>query len=339
VHPEELIRHAKDAAKEVTQDAIESIHQKISPKALIREAREAVAETAQEVGTGISQAARGASMTLMESIKENPVPAAIAGLGLGWLYMSARRQSGATFTGAVHPVGGRQAYGGAPQGYSAGQYYPPSDGTNQGGTLGQIQDRAGQVVDRVQDKVGQVAGQAKDAASHVADRVGSAASQVSDTLSDVAGQVQERAGDMVEQVQSGARQLGDQAQDTTQWAVGEFNWALDRSPLAVAAVAAALGVAVGMIVPETRKERQMMGPARDELIDRAQDAVQDLGQKAQSIATEVVNTVTEEAKNQGIVDHVQGAGQGLVEKVQNVASEAVDAAKEEAVHQGLSMTP
>jgi len=251
--------------------------------------------------------------------------------------MSARRQSGAAISGAVHPVDGRQSYGGG-AGYSGSQISAPGNGSNHGGTLGQIQDRAGQVVDRVQDKVGQVAGQAKDAASQVADRVGTAASQVSDRVTDMAGQVQDRAGDMVDQVQSGVRQLGDQAQDTTQWAVGEFNWALDRSPLAVAAVAAALGVAVGMIVPETRKERQIMGPTRDQLIDRAQDAVQDLGQKAQSIATEVVNTVTEEAKNQGIVDHVQGAGQGLVEKVQNVASEAVDAAKEEAAHQGLSMS-
>ena len=37
--------------------------------------------------------AQEAGSTIVETVRANPVPAALTGIGLGWLYMSARRQS------------------------------------------------------------------------------------------------------------------------------------------------------------------------------------------------------------------------------------------------------
>jgi ElaB/YqjD/DUF883 family membrane-anchored ribosome-binding protein len=47
---------------------------------------------------------------------------------------------------------------------------------------------------------------------------------------------------------------------------------MQRNPLVVGAVAAAVGVAVGLALPETGRENRLMGEARDGLIDKAQDA-------------------------------------------------------------------
>ena len=43
-------------------------------------------------------------------------------------------------------------------------------------------------------------------------------------------------------------------------------------PLAVGAAAAVLGATLGMVVPETEKENELMGEARDTAVERAQQA-------------------------------------------------------------------
>jgi ElaB/YqjD/DUF883 family membrane-anchored ribosome-binding protein len=61
---------------------------------------------------------------------------------------------------------------------------------------------------------------------------------------------------------------------------------MQRNPLVVGAVAAAVGVAVGLSLPETERENRLMGEARDGLLEKAQDAAQS-----------AVDTVKEKVEN------------------------------------------
>jgi len=78
LNPQHLKEQVKDQVREQFQEA----------KATVREATIGKAEDmARNVGNTIDEARYG----LMETIRQNPVPAALVGLGLGWLFMN--RQS------------------------------------------------------------------------------------------------------------------------------------------------------------------------------------------------------------------------------------------------------
>jgi ElaB/YqjD/DUF883 family membrane-anchored ribosome-binding protein len=59
---------------------------------------------------------------------------------------------------------------------------------------------------------------------------------------------------------------------------------MQRNPLAVGAVAAAVGVAVGLALPETERENRLMGDTKDGLIEKAQDAAQNAVDKVKEKA-------------------------------------------------------
>ena len=58
---------------------------------------------------------------------------------------------------------------------------------------------------------------------------------------------------------------------------------IEENPIALGLVALALGGAAALAIPETRKEHQVMGEARDALIETAQAKGQDVVEKAQNV--------------------------------------------------------
>jgi hypothetical protein len=67
---------------------------------------------------------------------------------------------------------------------------------------------------------------------------------------------------------------------------------VQENPLLVGAGALMLGAAFGLAVPETDAENELMGPARDNMVDRARDMARDAASQVQ----EAASTVTEAAK-------------------------------------------
>lgn len=73
---------------------------------------------------------------------------------------------------------------------------------------------------------------------------------------------------------------------------------MSRNPLVVGALAAAMGVAVGLALPETQRENRLMGEARDNLVERAQGAAQGAVEKAKQVAVEATRDAAGEAAKQ-----------------------------------------
>ena len=61
---------------------------------------------------------------------------------------------------------------------------------------------------------------------------------------------------------------------------------MERNPLAVGAVAMAVGVAVGLALPETRREQHLMGDARDRVVGNTR-----------AMANQAVDRATEAARS------------------------------------------
>jgi gas vesicle protein len=109
---------------------------------------------------------------------------------------------------------------------------------------------------------------------------------------------------------------------------------MDDNPLVLAAGAAILGLAIGLLVPETERENQLMGPSRDNLVDRAQSTAQRVKEAAVDATNEVREVVREEAASrapeikEAIKDAAATVGASVKESAGRVKEEAKQAAKE-----------
>src|SRR5829696_2482459 len=129
---------------------------------------------------------------------------------------------------------------------------------------------------------GQAVGRARD-------RAGETATQVQDKAGQVATQAQDKAGQVATQAQDRVSSLGEQARYQAQRASGGFQRVLRENSLAVGALGVGVGAAVGLAIPETAKEHEVMGEARDTFVEKAQEKAQDAQEWVQ-----------QEAENQGL---------------------------------------
>ena len=79
-------------------------------------------------------------------------------------------------------------------------------------------------------------------------------------------------GDRMQSAKERASQLGSSARQQLDRARGGWDSMLNEHPLALGAVGLAIGAVCAAMAPRTAKEDQLMGQARDELLDKAKQA-------------------------------------------------------------------
>ena len=123
-------------------------------------------------------------------------------------------------------------------------------------------------------------------------------------VQDTAGQVASTAQQLSSQVADQAQQLGTQVQQQAQQATGWLQHTFEENPLLIGAVAVAAGLAIGMAIPGTPQENQLMGQTRDQLVQKAQHVAQDTVHKVQAVTQETthaaLHAASQEAHNQGL---------------------------------------
>lgn len=145
------------------------------------------------------------------SVKNNPLPVALVGIGLAWLMAAGRR----------------------PEDYSTA-----------------FQVRASATVESAKQSLAQTAQNVRDRASSV----------------------------------------GESARQQMERAKGGMDYMLREQPLAVGAIGLAVGAIVAAVAPRTRKEDELMGEARDRLVERATEIGKDkLEELKTSAKTSTVN--------------------------------------------------
>jgi hypothetical protein len=175
-------------------------------------------ETVQEAGSGV-----------IETIKRNPIPAAMAGIGIGWLVLN--RQSGQSSRSSWSRQGswareGSYGFDRSTSGYGFSGDPLQTNGGSNGQSLG---DRAGQVTDTIGNKAQEAGNAVGDAASTVKQTAGEAVSTVGETASQAANTVGQTAGQAANTVGQTASQAASQAQQ-----------ALQSNPIAFGAIALAV---------------------------------------------------------------------------------------------------
>lgn len=177
-------------------------------------------------------------------------------------------------------------------------------------------------------------GESWQSGSGIRGRVGSTVSGVKDSVSEATSSVAERAGEFKERAGERIGELGGEARRQTRRIKINLQHATEENPLALAMGAAVVGLALGMLLPGTRREDELMGSSRDQLVDRAErtaERVKDAAVEAGRDLKETVRTEIEEHKPE-VKQVVQEAGQTVKEQVKEsakrVKKEAKDAARE-----------
>lgn len=236
------------------------IGERLDPGHVADQAREKVREaTIGRVEDAVESAgdtARGMSEMLMDTIKNNPIPTAMAGIGLAWLWRNRSDGHGGERQTSRH-LYGRDRYGSDP--YGTGRYRAEEQG-GLGGALEGAREGAQHGVQQAGERVGQTAGQVVEGA-------------------------QEMAGSVAYGAQQTAGQLGSQAQRI-----------MHEMPLAVGLVALGAGAIVGALVPDTRIEEEILAEPGSRVLEAAGETASQAGEKAQRAAEKATEAAREEVK-------------------------------------------
>jgi ElaB/YqjD/DUF883 family membrane-anchored ribosome-binding protein len=168
----------------------------------------------------------------------------------------------------------------------------------------------------------------------IADRADDVRHAIGNAVDSATENVSERAGEVGSGARERARELGHRAQEQTRRARGGMERLMAENPLAVAAGVAVLGLAAGLLVPETERERNTLGPVRDDLAERAQTTASRIKDAAVEAGHDVKDAVQEEIKFRApelkstLSDAAQTVTQQVKESAGRVKEEAKQAAKQ-----------
>jgi ElaB/YqjD/DUF883 family membrane-anchored ribosome-binding protein len=159
------------------------------------------------------------------------------------------------------------------------------------------------------------------------DRAGS----MRDTVAGAASQAGERAGELKERVQERAGELGSSARERARDARGGFERMMEENPHMIAAGAAVIGLALGMLVPESEKERRVLGSTRDQLVDRVQETASRVKEAAVEAGREVQETLRDEVNQRGgdVKSTLKEAATTVKEQIKESAGRVAKEAKQE----------
>ncbi len=244
---------------------LNAIERKLSPKQIMDQA----VDTMRELASDQSRVA--------QVVRDNPIPLALIGLGVGWLAVSGAmgRRSSAE-VGSYESMEGVSPAWGTEEGYG----YAPGVESPTYGTAGASTEYASSGSSSGSDlrsRAGQVAGQARERASEIADRTRGRVSQWT------------------------ARARGQASQATYR-----TREAYNDHPLTMGLVAALVGAAVGAILPRSRPATETLGSAASDVMRQARQAGSEMMDKAGRVAERAVQA----AKEEGSRAYDQEAGSG-----------------------------
>ncbi len=232
---------------------LQAIERKLDPRQLMNQA----VDTMRELTSGESR--------IGAIVRDNPVPVAVVGLGLGWLALAAAlgRRGAEEPAEPVEGASAAPGWAGAEPGYASAAGVG-SSGYGAEGSQGLAP--MGEAAQGMRERAGQMARGAREGLQRASDVTRRRVSEWGRTA-------------------GGA--MGDAADRT---------WGLYQDhPLTMAMAAMAMGAAIGAILPRTRAEGQLMGGSMRSVARQARETGNELVERAGQVARKALRT----ARRQG----------------------------------------
>lgn len=304
-----------EKTREEMSDTLDAIQKKLSPGKIVDDVLKHFQKGSGN-GSGFGSV-DGFTHQLTESVRNNPLPVALVGIGLGWLMMSKNNQSSHT------PYRGN---GSQPQSHSYDTTlgyratYPETGRQNPAGagSHSSAQQNIGDAAEAARDKV-------EEGVRHAQHKAGEAAEAVKDRVSHGVDQVRHKAGEVSESVQHQVSQGVDQVKH-------QYNHLLHEQPLVLIGMGFAIGAALGAGLPSTRRENQLMGETSDNVKAQAKALGKEQMEKAEAVAGAAVTAAQEQAKEEDlnkVSDNVKEKADEVKDSAKRVAKAAESAARKE----------
>jgi len=243
--------------------------------------------TASNQGSGTSDFVGG----LQNAIQQNPVSAALIGMGILWMFTGGSKITAAA---ALLPAAAKATAAGASGGLQRSAEIAGSAGEK-------MRSFGTTVVDGVRDTVSGAAASAAETATKAYDAVkDTAATSTSRVSADV----------------SAADGFGGTLQQN-------LTDTFERQPLLLGAIGLAIGAGMAAAVPRTQMETDMVGDAADRVTSQAADIASTTVERVTEAAERTLDAVKKEAAAQGLTPQAAREGAAVVgEKLKAVAKTA-----------------
>jgi ElaB/YqjD/DUF883 family membrane-anchored ribosome-binding protein len=236
------------------------IQHRLSPQYLKQQAVHAMKEKTREAGNRI-----------VDSVRENPWPAIVTGIGISWL------------VSAVARARSQRQY----------QPYQPYE------EFGERRPEAGEGLRE----------RGREAVEQLRERGRETAEQWTERAKQIGEKAQEMGSRVTEQVSEKASQFAETARTQTKRAAQSARSTFQSHPLATGLATLAAGLTLGLLIPPSRKEKQWMGSASQDLVDTARELAQEAAERGKVVAERAYESAREEAKEQSSEMFSQTGGQ------------------------------
>lgn len=276
--PENLKENAKEVVAEAKHAAVETLHEaKDAATHVLRDAKDSAVETVSAKVHELRDDVRRAQQDALGFLRENAVPLALMGAGVTWFLL--QRRSREREWDYEYRWGAR---GDAARGYPDGS---PEWSDAASSTLAQGKERVRDMTRRASHRAERWVQSAEHTASDAAGRVRQFAERELDEARHVARDTQHKLSETAARARDFAGRELRQARDFSVHAT-------ETHPLAVGAAAVAAGIGIGLALPQTRREAELLGPQRERLAEGAKDLMQDWSHAASETARDMKESLT-----------------------------------------------
>ncbi len=241
---------------------------------------------------------------LGNAVRNNPLPVTLIGIGIAWLaatgqnprYSTARRD-------AEYESDFASAYGADmaadEEGTSEGRMHKAASKVTDAGH--RISGKASQLRHRISETASSLSGRAREASSRMHDSAGNTRARMSERMGDIGHRSQERY---------------HRTRDT-------FSTMVEEQPLMSGVLGMAIGAALGAAFPATRREDELMGRTRDDLMERARETGREQAENLRESVRHVTETTKQEARRFESESGMHGQGDGHAADPSTSASSSI----------------
>lgn len=259
---------------------IDAIQHKLSPSVM----------KDQAVEYALSTTPGAFSMNLVNSVRDNPIPVTLIGIGIAWLMAAGRQTSQYEpqrhYARSVRRTGPYADTG--YEDYEESEYLAAQDygaGDTDEGMMQRMKSKASEAGSGIKETASNVGQRLSETASSVTGRVQHARESARHRLQETAGSAQARMSEMKRRSQMQAARTKDR-----------FNEMYTEQPLMMGAIGVAIGAALAAVIPSTRRENEMLGGVRDDLLHRAKETAREQADNLKQSAQRVADTARQEAE-------------------------------------------
>jgi hypothetical protein len=271
---------------------------------------------------------------LMASVRDNPLPVAVTGIGLAWLMLSGANGSGASRDRSVN----------AQSRHRSGDWTGKTLDMRLGEAERSVHRESGETEpawrDRVNAARGAVLGLARETGEtaesfgqRIADQIGRA----SDSLRRGIHDAQDQAAAAMESVTGTARRVGDRLTGGkgVKEASSHLVTSVSDNPLLLGALALSVGALLGVVIPQSEAEEKALEGATTKVRDKLGAVTQEAIDRGTAVAEHVAEQAEASARDHGLSrdtslgEIVEQAGSGeLADAVEAVGRDALNAAEQ-----------